>query len=164
MTRTNPDFDAFRLLNSLLGNGGFDSRLMEEVRQKRGLVYNISSNVNAGRDRGTMTISFRAIPSKADQALAVIKQQMRRLQTEPVSPTELDRQKIRLAASAVIAEQSTFAIAGDLMNIGTNDLPLDYYATYAARFAKITPADIQRVAKTYLHPDNLVEVRTGPKT
>jgi zinc protease len=163
LARTNPDYDTFRLMNSVLGNGGFDSRLMEEVRQKRGLVYGISSSLNAGRERGTMTISFRAIPSKADQALAVVQQQLRRLQTEPVSVTELDRQKIRLAASAVIAEQSTFAIAGDLMNIGLNDLPLDYYATYAARFAKITPADIERVAKTYLHPDNLVEVRTGPK-
>ena len=164
LARTSPDYDAFRLMNSVLGNGGFDSRLMEEVRQKRGLVYGISSNLNAGRDRGVMTISFRAIPSKADKALAVVQQELRRLQREPVSATELDRQKIRLAASAVIAEQSTYAIAGDLMNIGTNDLPLDYYATFAARFAKITPADIERVAKTYLHPDNLVEVRTGPKT
>jgi len=48
------------------------------------------------------------------------------------------------------------------MNIGNNDLPLDYYATFAHRFDKITPAEIERVAKLYLHPANLVEVRTGP--
>ncbi|GAC1415405.1 MAG: pitrilysin family protein [Candidatus Velthaea sp.] len=164
LARTSPDYDAFRLMNSILGNGSFDSRLMEEVRTKRGLVYGISSRLNAGRDRGTMTISFRAIPAKADAAVAIVRQQLRRLQTEPVKADELSRQKIKLAASAVIAEQSTFAIAGDVINIGTNDLPLDYYATLANRFTKITPAEIQRVAKTYLHPENLVEVRTGPQS
>ncbi|GAC1586080.1 MAG: pitrilysin family protein [Candidatus Velthaea sp.] len=163
LARTSPDYDAFRLMNSILGNGSFDSRLMEEVRTKRGLVYNISSSLSAGRDRGTLTISFRAIPSKADAAVAIVQQQLRRLQTEPVRTGDLERQKIKLAASAVIAEQSTYAIAGDVINIGSNDLPLDYYATFATRFAKITPAEIERVAKTYLHPDNLVEVRTGPK-
>ncbi|MFN2459578.1 MAG: M16 family metallopeptidase [Candidatus Velthaea sp.] len=164
LARTSPDYDAFRLMNSVLGNGGFDSRLMQEVRTKRGLVYGISSSLNAGPDRGTFNISFRAVPAKANSALAVVQQQLRRLQREPVSATELDRQKTRLTAAAVIAEQSTFAIAGDVINIGTSDLPLDYYATFAGRFAKITPADIVRVAKTYLHPDHLVEVRTGPKS
>lgn len=162
LARTNPDFDAFRLMNNILGNGSFDSRLMEEVRTKRGLVYGISSALSAGRDRGTLTISFRAIPSKADSALAIVQQQLRRMQTQPVGRDELTRQKIKLVASAVIAEQSTYAITADVMNIGNNDLPLDYYATFAHRFDKITPAEIERVAKLYLHPANLVEVRTGP--
>ena len=50
------------------------------------------------------------------------------------------------------------------MRIGTDDLPTSYFATLTQRYAKITPADIQRVSKLYFHPDNMVEVRTGPKT
>jgi len=50
------------------------------------------------------------------------------------------------------------------MLIGLDDLTPSYYATLAQRYAKITPADVQRAAKTYFHPDNLVEVRTGPKS
>jgi zinc protease len=164
IARTSPDYDTFRVMNSLLGNGNFDSRLMDEARAKRGLVYGISSRLAAGRDRGTLTIAFRAVPSKADAAVTVVKTQLRRLQTELVPEGELMRQKVKMTAAQAVAEQSTAAIAADLLNIGTSDLPLDYYTTLSKRFAPITPADIERVAKAYLHPDNLVEVRTGPKT
>ena len=69
-----------------------------------------------------------------------------------------------IIATTIDAEQATGAIAGDLMRIGLDDLPTSYYATLTQRYAKITPADIQRVSKLYFHPDNMVEVRTGPKT
>ncbi|MDB5072743.1 MAG: hypothetical protein JWM87_3854, partial [Candidatus Eremiobacteraeota bacterium] len=61
-------------------------------------------------------------------------------------------------------EQATSTIAGDLLSIGLNELPPSYYADLAKRYQRITAADVQRAAKTYFHPDNLVEVRTGPKT
>jgi zinc protease len=162
LARSNPDYYGFDLMNNLLGDGTFDSRLMNEARQKRGLVYDISSSLNANRDRGTFTIEFRAIPQKVDPTLAVIKTQLVRLQNEPVPLSELNRQRTKLVAKAVIAEGSTYAIAGDLANIAENDLPIDYYATLPERYAAISPQDILRIAKTYLHPDHLVEVETGP--
>jgi predicted Zn-dependent peptidase len=131
---------------------------------KRGLVYGAYSSLAAGRDRGTMTITFRAVPSKVEAADAVVRAELKRMQTEPVSAEELARAKTRIIATTIDAEQATSTIAGDLMRIGTDDLPTSYYATLTQRYAKITPADIQRVSKTYFHPDNLVEVRTGPKS
>jgi zinc protease len=86
------------------------------------------------------------------------------MQRERVSADELARAKTRVVAAAIDAEQATSAIASDLMRIGTDDLPTTYYANLAQRYAKITPADVQRVAQRYFHPDNLVEVRTGPKS
>ena len=162
LARTNPDYDAFALMNSVLGNGSFDSRLMNEVRQKRGLVYGISSSISAGRDRGIFTVSFSSTPEKANTAVSIVKAQLRRLQTQPISAAELNRQKIKLAASSVVSQQSTFALAGALINIAENDLPANYYATLGARYAKITPSEIERVAQTYLHPNHLVDIRTGP--
>lgn len=164
MARTNPEYDAFTLMNSVLGNGSFDSRLMNEIRQKRGLAYGVSSAISAGRDRGVFTVSLRTAPDKANTAVAIVKAQLRRLQSQPISIRELDRQKIKLAASSVVSQQSTFALAGALINIAENDLPADYYATLGRRYAKITPAEIERVAKTYLHPNHLVDIRTGPPT
>ncbi|MDQ6941415.1 MAG: insulinase family protein [Candidatus Eremiobacteraeota bacterium] len=164
LARTSPDYDAFRLANEIYGGGAFDARLFREVRVKRGLVYGAYSSLNAGRDRGTMTITFRAVPAKVDAADAVVRAELKRMQTEPVSAEELARAKTRIIATTIDAEQATSTIAGDLMRIGQDDLPTSYYATLTQRYAKITPADIQRVSKLYFHPDNMVEVRTGPKS
>jgi zinc protease len=163
LARTSPDYDALRVANEIYGGGSFDARLFREVRVKRGLVYGAYSSLAAGRDRGTMTITFRAVPSKVEAADAVVRAELKRMQTEPVSAEELARAKTRIIATTIDAEQATSTIAGDLMRIGTDDLPTSYYTTLTQRYAKITPADIQRVSKTYFHPDNLVEVRTGPK-
>jgi zinc protease len=164
LARTNPDYDALVLANAIYGGGATDARLFREARDKRGLVYGAYSSLQAGRDRGTMMISFRAVPSKVAAADAVVRSEMKRMQNERVSADELARAKTRVVAAAIDAEQATGAIASDLMRIGSDDLPPSYYATLAQRYAKITPADVQRVARKYFHPDNLVEVRTGPKT
>jgi zinc protease len=162
--RTSPAYDALVLANAIYGGGAVDARLFREVREKRGLVYGAYSSFQAGPDRGTFVISFRAVPSKVDAADAVVRSELRRMQTEPVTAAELAKARIRVVAGAIDAEQATGAIAGDLLRIGTDDLPSTYFATLVDRYAKITPADVQRAAKTYLHPDNLVEIRTGPKS
>jgi zinc protease len=164
LARTSPDYDAFLLANEILGGGSFDARLFREVRVKRGLVYGAYSALNAGRDRGSLTITFRAVPSKVEAADAVVRAELKRMQAERVSADELARAKTRIIATTIDAEQATGTIAADLMRIGQDDLPTSYFATLTQRYAKITPADIQRVSKLYFHPDNMVEIRTGPKT
>ncbi|HEY6234747.1 MAG TPA: pitrilysin family protein [Candidatus Elarobacter sp.] len=162
--RLSPDYDAFSLANEIYGGGSFDARLFREVRVKRGLVYGAYSSLEGGRYRGTMTITFRAVASKVDAANAVVRSELKRMQNEPVSADELARAKTRVIAQTIEAEQATNTIAGDLMRIGLDDLPPSYFATLTQRYAKITAADVQRAAKTYFHPENLIEIRTGPKT
>jgi zinc protease len=164
LARTNPDYDALVLANAIYGGGATDARLFREAREKRGLVYGAYSSLHAGRDRGTFTISFRAVPSKVNAADAVVRTELRRMQNERVSADELARAKTRVVAEAIEAEEATSTIAGDLLQIGLDDLPSSYYANLATRYQRVTAADVQRAAKTYFHPDNLVEVRTGPKT
>jgi len=163
LARTSPDYDALTLANAIFGGAGsLESRLFREVRERRGLVYTASSTLTADRDRGTFTIGFRAVPAKVDLAEAIVREELARMQEEDVAPEELEHAKTRVVAQQLIAEQATSAIAGDLLSIGTNDLPPTYFATLAQRYAGITAADVRRVAKTYFHPDNLVEVRVGP--
>jgi zinc protease len=163
LARTSPDYDSLSLANAIYGgDGSLDSRLFREVRERRGLVYGASSELNADRDRGTFTVSFSAVPSKIDAAEAVVRAELKRMQTDDVGADELARAKTRVVATQLNAEQATATIAGDLLRIGLNDLAPSYYATLATRYAQITAADVRHAAKTYFHPDNLVEVRIGP--
>jgi len=161
--RNNPDYDSLLVLNQILGAGGaFESRLWQELRQKRGLVYSIASSVDAGPDRGDFKIEMNASPGKVVEAVKFVRSELQQLQQDPVTPTELADAKLRLVSDALIDEASADGQVQQLLDIGTNDLPLDYYRTLNERFANITAADVQRVAQKYLDPSDLVEIYAGP--
>lgn len=164
VARSSRDYDAFSLLTQIIGGEGyFESRLWQELRQKRGLVYGVSSVVKADRDRGDLEIILNASPQNVQPAIGIIRSQLERLRTQPPSQTELSEAKIRLVNAALLNESSADGQLDEIGEILRNRLPLDYYATLAQRYAEITPADIQRVAKEYLHPDRLIEVFSGPQ-
>lgn len=163
LSRSNPDYDAFLVLNQILGGpGAFESRLWQELRQKRGLVYNVYSSLQADEDRGDFRIELNASPQRVVEAVEFVRRELTRLQTEPVSATELQEAKVRIVSNALLEEASASGQAQQIMDIATNNLPLDYYRTLNERFAQITAADVQRVARAYLHPGKLVEVYAGP--
>ncbi|MGB6985503.1 MAG: pitrilysin family protein [Candidatus Aquilonibacter sp.] len=161
--RNNPDYDTLLVLNQILGAGGaFESRLWQELRQKRGLVYSVASSVDASRDRGDFKIEMNASPSRVLAAVNLVRTELVTLQTHPVTQTELNDAKLRLVSDALLDEASADGEAQQLLDIGTNGLPLDYYRTLNDRFANISAADVQRVAQKYLDPTALVEIYSGP--
>lgn len=162
IARGSADFDAFSLLDQIFGGDSFDSRLFKEIRMRRGLVYNIYSGLESDRDRGIFEIAFRASPRNVGRAVTLVKGEMRRMQDQPVAQTELLRARSRIVGTTVIAEQDRSTLVGDLLNIAENGLPLDYYATLAQRYDTIGADAIQRIARTYLHPNRMVEVYQGP--
>lgn len=164
IARTSPDYDAFQLMVQILGgDGDFSSRLWQELRQKRGLVYGVSADLSANDSRGNVSVSLSAAPNNVTQSVAIVRRQLELLQRVPVSPTELVEARTRLVNSALLSEESISGQADELQDIAVNDLPLDYYQTLSQRYARVTAADIERVAKTYLHPDRLIEIFTGPR-
>jgi zinc protease len=163
ISRSNPDYDTFVVLNQILGgSGAFESRLWQELRQKRGLVYSVSSSLEADADRGDFRVELNASPQRVVEAVEFVRRELQRLQNEPVSTIELQEAKVRLAGNALLDEASSTGQAKQLLDIAVNALPLDYYRTLNERFARITPADVQRVARAYLRPSRLVEVYAGP--
>jgi zinc protease len=163
LSRSNPDYDTFLVLNQILGgSGAFESRLWQELRQKRGLVYNVNSSLEADADRGDFRIELNASPQRVVEAVEFVRQELQRLRNEPVSQTELEEAKVRLVSNALLEEASTSGQVKQLGDIAANDLPVNYYATLNERFARITAADVQRIARTYLQPTRLVEVYAGP--
>jgi zinc protease len=163
VARTNPDFDAFTLLTEIIAGGGyFESRLWQELRQKRGLVYSVSSQMKSDKVRGDFEIDLSVSPSNVAAAIAIVREQLNRLRTQPVTQSELADAKTRLVSSALLSEASARGQLSEVLDLAQNDLPNDYFATLQARYANITPADIQRVARMYLHPDQLIQIFAGP--
>jgi zinc protease len=163
IARTSPDFYAFNLLNDVLGAGGsFDTRLMHEIRQQRGLVYGVSSSLSASRRRGTFEIDFSANPKNVGPAAALARAEVVRITREPIGAAELARAKQKLVATTLVGEESTQTIVARLENIATNRLPSNYYATIGQRYGAITPAQILTVAKRYLQPPAFAAVYEGP--
>ncbi|MDQ6929952.1 MAG: insulinase family protein [Candidatus Eremiobacteraeota bacterium] len=163
MARTSEDYDAFTLLDQILaGPGSFESRLMNEMRQKRGLVYSVSSRIEADRDRGDMVITLSAAPQNVVAAVRFVRGQLSRLQNSPVSQTELTEAKARVVSGALLSEESPAGELSQIQSLVRFGLPRSYYATLNERYGRVTPADIQRVAKKYLRPAGLIEVYAGP--
>ncbi|MGA8534055.1 MAG: pitrilysin family protein [Candidatus Tumulicola sp.] len=163
VARSSADYDTFLVLNQILGgSGAFESRLWQELRQKRGLVYSVSSSIDANADRGDFRVELSASPQRVVEAVKFVRQELERLQNEPVSATELQEAKVRLVSDALLEEASSGGQAKQLLDILKNGLPMNYYGTLNDRFARITAADVERVAKTYLKPGRLVEVYAGP--
>jgi zinc protease len=163
IARGSRDYDAFSLLTEIIGGPGyFESRLWQELRQKRGLVYSVSSSVKASRDRGDLEIMLSTSPQNVQPSIAIVRDELERLRTQPVTRTELEEAKIRMTSAALLNEASASGQLSEISAIAQDSLPVDYYRTLSQRYAAITPADIQRVAKEYIRPDRLIEVFSGP--
>lgn len=163
VSRASPDYDTFLVLNQILGgSGAFESRLWQELRQKRGLVYSVDSSLDANADRGDLRVELSASPQRVMEAVGFVRTELEQLQSTPVSATELQEAKVRLVSDALLSEASSSGQAKQLLDLLRNDLPSNYYSTLNDRFARITAADVQRVARQYLKPQRLVEVYAGP--
>ncbi len=162
--RNSPDYDAMAVLVQILGGeGAFESRLWQELRQKRGLVYSSQAVLTADEYRGDLKIELNAAPSKVLPAISLVRRELERLQSQPVSETELMEARTRLVNTALLSEESSDGQADELMDVASNHLPLDYYRTLADRYARVSAADVQRVAREYLHPGQLIEIFAGPQ-
>lgn len=158
------DYDTFKLLTEMLGGPGyFQSRLWQELRQKRGLVYSVSTQVRSDKDRGDLEIQLNASPQNVPAAITIVRDQLEKLRTQPVSETELQEAKVRIVSEALLNEASASGQLDEVLQIAQDHLPLNYFSTLAQRYADITPADVQRVAKEYIEPDRLIQVYAGPQ-
>jgi zinc protease len=164
VARTSKDFYAVNVIDELLGpDGGFDTRLMDQLHTQRDLVYGASSSLEADRFRGSLDIRLTADPKKMSRAVEVLRAQLGRLQDDPVGPFELERAKTKIVARGLVAEQSTEIIATRVHEMGLDRLPLDYEVNLPAQYARIDGADILRAAHDHLFPQSLIEVYEGPR-
>lgn len=158
ISRENPDFYAVTVMNYILGGGGFSSRLMDNIRDNKGLAYGVQSSFAAQKEPGAFTVTIKTKNESANDVIAETQKEIRRIQTDLVSEKELADAKAYLSGSFPLRMDTYAKIAGMLTSIEMYNLGLDYPQKYPALINGVTREDIQRVAKMYLHPDKMVVV------
>jgi len=163
LKRENPDFYALQVMNYILGGGGFSSHLMDEIREKRGLVYNVGSSFSPSLEPGPFTVSLETKNASAAEAIQEVIEQIKLMTSQPVKPQELEDAKSYFIGSFARKMDSLGKRAWLLGYVEFYGLGLDYPWKYPDLIGHLTPADIQKVAEKYLHPDNYLLVVVGKK-
>jgi zinc protease len=164
ITRENPDFYAFQVMNYILGGGGFASRLLDDIRVNRGLAYSVSSSFSPGLEPGPFTVALETKNASAGEAITQVVADIRRIRAEPVTDTELKDAKSYLIGSFP-RKMDTMAKRASLMGyVEFYGLGLDYPWRYPELIQNLTPADIQKVAEKYLQPEKYLLVVVGKKS
>jgi len=158
ISRENPDYYAVLIMNYILGGGGFSSHLMDNIRDNRGLAYDVHSGFAAQKEPGAFAVGIQTKNESANEVIAETIKEIRRMQTELVSETELAEAKAYLTGSFPLKMDTSAKVAGMLTSIELFNLGFDYPQKYPGLINAVTREEIQRVAKKYLHPDALVIV------
>ncbi|WP_057093347.1 insulinase family protein [Comamonas thiooxydans] len=163
IARNNPDFLAVMVGNHILGGGGFTSRLMEEVREKRGLTYGVSSDFSPGLDRGAFIIGLQTRPDQAAEALKVSQDVLRKFIAEGPSDKELKAAKANLIGGFALRIDSNRKLLGNVANIAWNGLPLDYLEHWTDRVQALTTKDVKEAMQRMVQPERMVTITLGAK-
>lgn len=159
-----PDYFAAAVLEEILGGDRFNSRLMNEVREKRGLTYGVGTSLTT-LDHGEMISGHLATANdKAAEAIQVIRDQWADIAANGVSPEELEAAKTYMTGSYPLRFDGNARIASILVGMQILGLPVDYPATRNAKIAAVTAEDVKRVAARLIKPDDLFFVVVGDAT
>jgi zinc protease len=158
ISRENPDYYAALIMNYILGGGGFSSRLMDNIRDNKGLAYDVHSSLSARKEAGAFSVSIQTKNESANEVIEETLKEIGRMQNELVSEAELADAKAYLTGSFPLKMDTYSKIAGILTAVEIYGLGLDYPKKYPGLINAVTRQDIQRVAKKYLHPDKMAIV------
>ena len=160
-----PDYFALRVMNDILGEGGFTSRLMREVREKHGLAYMVGSIMHTSyyTNPGEWFAYSQTRADKTAEAISLIVDVVKGLRDTPVPEAELQRTKDSLINSFVFGFESSSQIAFQQMMLAYRGFAPDFLETFTDNIAKVTAEDVQTVAQKYLNPDALTIVTVGNK-
>jgi zinc protease len=159
--RNDADFIGAYVLNYILGGGGFSSRLMEEVREKRGLAYSVSSNLYPYEHGAVFVGNVATKNEEVGQSLHVIEGELRRLAEQGPTAEELDAAKSYLTGAYALRFESSSSIANQLLWIQIEDLGIDYVDKRNAGIEAVSLDDISRVAKRLIKADRLITTIVG---
>jgi zinc protease len=163
VTQSDPDYYALRVGNHVLGGGFYATRLYHDLREKAGLVYFVDNNFAIGKSRSTFSVDFACDPPKVSQAQAIIVRDLRAMQTQAVTPAELQQAKALLLRQIPLAESSEDAVANGLIARVRDGLPLDEPTRAADHYLAITAAQIQAAFVRWIRLDGFVQVVLGPQ-
>ena len=158
MSRTDPDYFALLVGNYTLGGGGFVSRLMKEVREKRGYAYSVYSYFAPRVQAGPFQIGLQTKREQAQDALKVVDEVLTKFLAEGPTAQELAAAKKNLIDGQALRIDSNAKLLGYLSLIGFYGLPLDYLDQFPRKVGAITRDDVKAAFQRHVKPENLVTV------
>ncbi|OYQ32486.1 peptidase M16 [Niveispirillum lacus] len=161
LDRSDPDWYAATIVNYVLGGGGFSSRLMDEVREKRGLTYGIGSSLQSFDHANLITVSGSTVNEKAAEAISVTKQIWGEVAKNGITEAELRDAQTYLTGSFPLQFTNNGAIAGLLLQVQRDDLGIDFLNKRNDLLNAVTISDVKRVADRLLDPEKLTTVLVG---
>jgi zinc protease len=156
--RGDPDFFPLIVGNHTLGGGGFVSRLMREVREKRGFAYNVYSALSPMAQLGPFQIGLQTKKQQVDEALKLTREVLARFLAEGPDKAELETAKQNLVGSFPLHLDSNRKILENVAVIGFFAYPLDYLDRYAENVEKVTAAEVRDAFARRVKLDSLVTV------
>jgi zinc protease len=162
LTRADPDYYALELGSALLGGGFYSTRLSIDLRKNAGLVYSVSSMLQAGRTRGAYLIEYACDPANVSKAADIAMHEVKAMQTAPATADELLRIKAMLIRQIPLGESSVDEIAHGLAGRADIGLPLDEPTVAARRYVALGGNDVQAAFAKWMRPDDMVRVTQGP--
>ena len=162
LLRNNPDYYAVTVMNDILSNG-FSGRLMNDIRSREGLAYGVGGGLNPGWDRPNLfnAIVFGTKSPTTIQSIDLLKQEILDLQRKPFTAEELKAAKDADLNAYVFTVDSKAKVLNQRQQLEFYGYPLDFFDTYPKRVEAVTIADVERVAKKYVHPDQLAILVVG---
>ncbi len=161
IARKDPDFMPAFVLNQILGGGGFASRLMEEVREKRGLAYSVYSYLQPMKNAALFVGGVATKNEEMAQSIEVIRGELKRMAEQGPTEAEWKNARSYLTGSYALRFDTNSKIANQLLAIMNDDLGIDYVDRRNAEVEAVTIDDLKRVAKRLLTSDNLVFTVVG---
>jgi zinc protease len=161
MARSDPDYFPLYVGNYVLGGGGFDSRLLKEVRDQRGYAYSAYSYFLPMMEAGPFQLGLQTKLEQTDDALKVARDTLRQFIAEGPSDAELAQAKANLTGGFPLRIDSNRKILEYLAVIGFYRLPLDYLDTWVDRVKAVDVATVKQAFSRRINPDQLVTVVVG---
>lgn len=161
LRRSDPDFYAAYVLNYILGGGGFASRLVDDIREQKGLTYGIGTDLSIQRHLWRWSGAGSTMNDKAGEVVRLVKEHIGRLGTEGPTEKELEDAKAYLTGAFPLNFDSNAKIARNLIAFRQDDLGVEYVAQRNDLINAVTMDDMKRVAATYMKPENFTFVLVG---
>ena len=159
--RVDPDYFPLLVGNFILGGGGFVSRLTNEVREKRGLVYSVSSYFMPMNDMGPYRVSLQTRKDQTKEALQVVRDTIKQFIDNGPTEEELANAKRNLGGGFPLRIDSNRKQFEYLQLIGFYKLPLTFLDDYVKKVEQVSVAEIKDAFKRRVVPDNMVTIVVG---
>jgi len=161
ISRNNKDYFPLYVGNYILGGGVLVSRLFKEVRETKGLTYNVYSYFLPMKQKGPFLVSLQTRTNVTNQAISLIKQQVQDFNNKGPSATELTAAKQNIIGGFPLLLDSNEAILSQVANIAFYGLPLTYLDTYRDNINNVSIDDIKNAFNQYVNVNDMVVVTVG---